>query len=106
VRGWVQVALDRCAAAAGSIVDEGGVDSDIEGGLCCDAGCDEIWTEAGVCAQRAEEQGLFGSSPVAHWWAEGQGVVRFGRVPRGRDVGGEEFGEACVGLKGGRAGFF
>jgi len=58
MRGGVQVARDRRAAAAGSIAEEGEVDSDVEGGLCCDAGCDEIRAEAGVCAQRAKEQVL------------------------------------------------
>jgi hypothetical protein len=58
MRGGVQVARDRRAAAAGSIAEEGEVDSGVEGGLCCDAGCDEIRAEVGVCAQRAKEQGL------------------------------------------------
>ena len=82
MRGGVQVARDRRAAAAGSITEEGEVDIDVEGGLCCDAGCDEIRAETGVCAQRAEEQGLFGGGPVARWWVEGRGVGRFGRLGR------------------------
>jgi len=49
---------DPRAPAVGSIAEEGEVDSDVKGGLCCNAGCDEIRVEAGVCAQHAEEQGL------------------------------------------------
>ena len=37
----------------------------VDGGFCFDAGCDEIWAEGGVYAQRAEEEGFFGGGPVA-----------------------------------------
>jgi hypothetical protein len=61
VRGWVQVARDRRrAAAAVSVAEEGEVDGEVGGGLCCDAGGDEVRAEAEVCAQRAEEEGFFG----------------------------------------------
>jgi len=46
------------AVIHGPITEEGEVDSDVGGGLCCDAGGDVVWTEAGVCAHRVEEEGF------------------------------------------------
>jgi hypothetical protein len=58
-RGWVQVTRDRRrVAAAVSVAEEGEVDGDVGGGHRCDAGGDEVRAEAGVCAQRAEEEGF------------------------------------------------
>ena len=68
------------ATDAGSIVEEGEVDSNIEGRLCCNAGCNEIQAEAGVCTQHVEKQGLFGGGLVACQWVEGQGISLFGRL--------------------------
>jgi hypothetical protein len=103
----------RRAAAAVSVAEEGEVDGDIGGGLCCDAGGDEVRAEAGVCAQRAEEEGIFGGGPVARWRTEERGVGRFGRlgraggvVMRGGDVGGDVLGEVGVGLESGQGGGF
>jgi hypothetical protein len=58
VRGGLLAARDHSAAAAGPIAEEGEVDGDVGGGLCCDAGCDEVRAEARVCAQRAEGEGI------------------------------------------------
>ena len=60
---------DRHAAAACAGAEEGEVDGDVGSGLCCDAGCVEVWMEAGVCAQRAEEEGLSAAVqyPVGGW---------------------------------------
>jgi hypothetical protein len=43
---------------APSRAEEGEVEGDVGGGLCCDAGGDAVWTEAGVCAHRAEDEGF------------------------------------------------
>ncbi len=72
-------------------------------------GCDEVQAEARVCAQRVEEEGIFGGSPVARWRVEGRGIGRFGRLGhasevmmRGGNVGGEVLGEVGVGIEGGQ----
>jgi len=83
VRGWVQVTRDRRrTAAAVSVAEEEEVDGDVGGGLCCDASGDEVRAEAGVCAQRSEEEGISGGGPVARWRMEERGVRRFGRLAR------------------------
>jgi hypothetical protein len=41
---------------AQSRAEEEEVEGDVGGGLCCDAGGDAVWTEARVCAHRAEEE--------------------------------------------------
>jgi hypothetical protein len=75
VRSEVEVVRDRGATAVaathGSIA-EGEVDGNVGSGLCCDAGGDGVWTEVGVCAESAEEEGFFGDGPVARWRVEGR----------------------------------
>ena len=55
------------ARARGAVAQEGEVHRYVDGGLCSDAGRDEIRMEAGVYARRAKEQGLFCGGPVARW---------------------------------------
>jgi hypothetical protein len=69
VRGGVHVTRDRRTTAAGSIVEEGEVDSNGEGGLCCDAGCDEIRAE-GECALSVRKNRAFSAAvqwPIGRW---------------------------------------
>jgi hypothetical protein len=68
VRSEVEVARDRgggAAAATHGSIAEGEVDGNVGGGLCCDAGGDGVWTEAGVCAERMGEEGFSSDGPVA-----------------------------------------
>jgi hypothetical protein len=84
VRGGVQVARDRRAAAAGSIAGEGDVDIDVEGELCCDAGCDEIRAETGVVRSARGRTGPFrrrSSSPLVGG-RTGRRAVREARARR------------------------
>jgi hypothetical protein len=111
VRGGVQVMRDRRTAAAGAGVEEGEVDGDIGSGLCCDAGCDEVWVEAGVCAQCAEEEGLLGGGPLPCWQMEGRcvgwhgGFRRAGEVlMRSGNVGDEVLGVIGIGVEDGQEG--
>jgi hypothetical protein len=104
VRGGVQITRDGAGVGAGgAVAQEGEVHRDVEGGLCRDAGCDEVRAESGVHAQRAEEEGFFGGGPVARWWVEGRGVWRLWRlgsagemVTRGGDVGREVLDDVDV----------
>jgi hypothetical protein len=60
-----------------------------------DAGGDAVWTEAGVCAHHAEEEGIFGGGPVARWRVEGRSVRWLGRLGRAGEVvscGGDQRG--------------
>ena len=106
----MQVTRDRRrVAAAVSVAEEGEVDGDVGGGLCCDAGGDEVRAEAGVCAQRAEE-GFCSGGPACRR-VEGRGVRRFGRlaragevVMRSGNVGSEVLGVVGVGLEDGQEG--
>jgi hypothetical protein len=54
---------------APSRTEEGKVEGDVGGRLCCDAGGDAVWTEAGVCAHRAEDEGFSAAVqyPVGGW---------------------------------------
>jgi len=43
--------------------------------LCSDAGGDEVWAEAGVHAQRTEEECFLSRRPAVRWWVE-QRLIR------------------------------
>ena len=99
------------AAAAGTGAEKGEVDSDVGNGLCCDAGCDDIWVEVGVCAQHTEEESLFGGGLVPCWQMEGQcigwhrGFRRAGEVLMcSRNVGGKVLGVVGIGVEDGQEG--
>ena len=107
----MQVMRDHHAAAACAGAEEGEVDCNVGGGLCCDASCDEVWVEAGVCAQHVEEEDLFGGGPVPCWWMEGwcigrhRGFRHTGEVVTcSRNVDGKVLGVVAVSVEDGQEG--